>query len=73
MVEYLTEIVGAGVAGFLAYIMYRLKQRDKRLDELEHRINGCEKDLAVISVKICAIREDTKEIKEGLNALLHNR
>lgn len=71
MQEYLIELFGLMLTFALGYVMYRLRQRDKRIEELEQRINGCEKDLAVISVKICAIREDTKEIKDSINALLH--
>ena len=68
LINYGLAALATGGSAILAWLLYRTRYRDKQIDVLEARVTDLEirtnKDFAVIDVKLEAIREDTRNIRE---------
>lgn len=67
---FIDVVLKYAVAPIGAFVWWLFKKYDYRIDSLEIRMHEMEKETAILSTKLDAIKEDMVEIKTTLNTLI---
>ena len=75
--EHLWDVLGAIGSAIAGLVVWMFKKHSNRIDEMEKRIAETERTIAVhsavVSSQLLDIKDDVKEIKEGIKCLVGDK
>lgn len=70
LLEVVKMFLQYAVAPLAAFFVWTYKKHHTRVDQLEKRLSQVEKSTAIIQVMVDHIKDDIREIKQGINKLI---
>ncbi len=70
MTEVFSSIMAPVISAIMGILIWLYKKQQMTIDALEHRVGIVEKNTAITEVKIDNMKDDIKDIKNGVEKLI---